>query len=223
MSSILKKQKARAHAMVRVLKNLYPKVGIALQYSNNWELLVAVVLSAQTTDKKVNEVTATLFKKYLKLDDYARADIRSFTKDIKQIGLYRGKAKNILVSAQIIKRQYQGRLPRTMREMMALPGVGRKSANVILYKAFGIVEGIAVDTHVRRFAIRFNLTDSANPDIIEKDLMQLLPRKEWAGISSRLIEYGRQICPARKHNCTQHPLTKIFPQAAQRWYSPSKK
>lgn len=222
MSNSRKQKKVRARAMVRVLKKLYPNVEIALHYKNHWELLVAVVLSAQTTDKKVNEVTARLFKKYRKLDDYVSANIRSFSGAIKEIGLYRGKAKNILSSAKIIQKDYNGKLPRTMHEMMKLPGIGRKSANVILSRAFGIVVGIAVDTHVRRFAIRFNLTNSTNPDIIEKDLMQLLPKSEWSDFTYRLIEYGRQICPARKHSCDDHPLTRVYPAAEKRWYSPRK-
>ena len=209
--------------MVLALHSLFPRVEIALKYSNNWELLVSVILSAQATDKKVNEVTKKLFLKYKKLDDYVNTDRIQFAKDIKEIGLYKSKAKNICATAFIVKKKCNGRLPRTMAEMIALPGIGRKSANVILNKAFGIVEGIAVDTHVRRFAIRFDLTDSTDPQKIEQDLMQLLPKKEWPGITCRLIEYGRQICPALKHNCSEHPLTKIYPQAAQRWYSPNKR
>lgn len=217
----LKERKKRAQKMMRVLKKLYPKTEIALNYRNNWELMVAVILSAQTTDKKVNEVTKVLFKKYRRIGDYAEARLSDFQKDIKEIGLYRGKAKNILAAARMLLKEYNGKLPKTMQEMQALPGVGRKSANVILGKAYGIVEGIAVDTHVRRFAIRFDLTDSTNPAIIEWDLMQLLPKKEWHGITYRLISYGREVCPARKHDCADHPLTQVYPHAAKRWYSPN--
>jgi endonuclease-3 len=206
--------------MARVLKALFPQVTIPLRHQGDWELFVAVVLSAQATDKKVNEVTRRLFQKYRTLDDYIHADQAAFERAIKEIGLYRSKARHILASARIIKKRYGGELPHTMEEMLQLPGIGRKSANVILSKAYGIVEGIAVDTHVRRFAIRFDLTDSTDPSRIEQDLMALLPKKEWPGFSYRLIMYGRQICPARAHDCRKHPLTALYPPAAKQWFSP---
>jgi endonuclease-3 len=209
--------------MARVLKGLFPGVTVPLRHQSNWELLVAVILSAQATDKKVNEVTDRLFQKYRTFGDYINADQAEFTQDIKEIGLYRSKARHILASAGIIKESYGGELPRTMEEMIQLPGIGRKSANVILGKAYGVVEGIAVDTHVRRFAIRFDLTDSIDPSRIERDLMELLPKKEWFGFSYRLIMYGRQICPARRHDCRGHPLTALYPPAAGRWFSPSQR
>lgn len=205
--------------MARILKGLLPGITVPLRHRSNWELFVAVVLSAQATDKKVNEVTDRLFQKYKTLSDYMNADQAEFEQDIKKIGLYRSKARHILASARIIKESYGGELPRTMAEMLKLPGIGRKSANVILGKAYGVVEGIAVDTHVRRFAIRFGLTDSIDPSRIERDLMELLPKKEWFGFSYRLIMYGRQICPARKHECRGHPLTALYPPAAKRWFS----
>jgi len=205
--------------MARILKGLFPGVTVPLRHQSNWELLVAVILSAQATDKKVNEVTDLLFQKYKTLGDYMNADQAEFEQAIKKIGLYRSKARHILASARIIKESYGGELPRTMAEMLKLPGIGRKSANVILGKAYGVVEGIAVDTHVRRFAIRFDLTDSIDPSRIERDLMELLPKKEWFGFSYRLIMYGRQICPARKHECRGHPLTAIYPRAARQWFS----
>lgn len=210
-------RKKRITKINAALKKLFPKTKIALRYRNNWELLVAVVLSAQTTDKKVNEVTARLFKKYRKLDDYVKASPKIFEKDIKEIGLYRSKAKNILAAARMVKEKHSGKLPNRMEEMMALPGIGRKSANVILGNAYGIVEGIAVDTHVRRFALKFDLSDSSDPNKIEQDLMKLLPKKEWFDITYRLIDYGRAICPARPHLCENHPLTKLYPLAARRW------
>ncbi len=210
-------RKKRALAITKELKRLFPDVKIALRYKNHWQLLVAVVLSAQTTDKKVNEVTKTLFGKYKTIDDYAKANVKQFQMDIKQIGLYRGKARNIIAAAKKFKSEFNGRLPRTADQMMSLPGVGRKSANVILSNAYGIVEGIAVDTHVRRFALKFDLTDSKDPNRIEKDLMSYLPKSEWQNITYRLIEYGRQICPGRKHPCDDHPLSKFYQPAAQRW------
>lgn len=222
-SSSFYKRRQRALAMARVLKGLFPQVTVPLSHQSNWELFVAVVLSAQATDKKVNEVTERLFQKYRTLSDYMNADQAEFERAIKEIGLYRSKARHILASARIIQQRYGGELPRTMEEIMQLPGIGRKSANVILGKAYGIVEGIAVDTHVRRLAIRFDLTDSIDPSRIEQDLMQLLPQEGWFGFSYRLIMYGRQICPARKHECRSHPLTAIYPPAAHRWFSPSRR
>jgi len=222
-SSSFHERGQRALAMARVLKGLFPGITVPLRHRSNWELFVAVVLSAQATDKKVNEVTDRLFQKYKTLGDYMNADQAEFEQDIKEIGLYRSKTRNILASARIIQESYGGELPCTMEEMLKLPGIGRKSANVILGKAYGVVEGIAVDTHVRRFAIRFNLTDSADPSRIEQDLMALLPQKEWFGFSYRLIMYGRQICPARKHECRNHSLTVIYPSAAKRWFSASQR
>jgi len=222
-SSSLHERGQRALAMARVLQGLFPGVTVPLSHQSDWELFVAVVLSAQATDKKVNEVTARLFQKYRTLSDYMNADPAEFAQDIKEIGLYRSKARHILASARLMQQSYGGMLPCTMEEMIKLPGIGRKSANVILGKAYGVVEGIAVDTHVRRFAIRFDLTDSIDPSRIERDLMALLPKKEWFGFSYRLIMYGRQICPARKHACRRHPLTALYPPAAHRWFSASQR
>ena len=143
----MNKKNDKSRKIIAELKKLFPKTKIALNYTNNWELLVAVVLSAQSTDKKVNEVCGRLFKKYRRLEDYTNAKLNKFEDDIKQIGLFRNKAKNILLSAKIIKEKFKGELPKTMEEMLSLPGIGRKSANVILGNAYGVVEGIAVDTH----------------------------------------------------------------------------
>lgn len=212
-----KERKKRIMKMLAVLKRLFPRAKIALKYGNNWELLVAVVLSAQSTDKKVNEVTEKLFKKYRKLDDYIKANPKEFEKDVRSTGFYHNKAKNILAAAKVIKEKFGGKIPRTMEEILTIPGVGRKTANVILGNAYGVVEGIAVDTHVRRFALKFDLSDYDDPNKIERDLMKLLPKKEWFDFTYRMIDYGRQICPARKHDCKNHPLTEIYPPAANRW------
>jgi endonuclease-3 len=192
-------------------------VAIALRFSSPWELYVAVVLSAQCTDKKVNEITATLFTKYRTLEDYRQAPFEQFAADIKPSGFYRAKAKNILAAASIVAEHHGGVLPCSMQELLALPGVARKTANVILGNICGIIEGIAVDTHVKRFAQKFDLSDSRRPEKIERDLMALLPKSEWPLLTYRFIEYGRQICPARKHPCTDHPLTKLYPKAADIW------
>lgn len=215
MKSMLNKnlelRKKRAKMVVRELKKLFPKAGMMLRYSNNWELLVAVELSAQCTDKKVNEVTELLFKKYKTLDDYARARQREFEKDIYSTGFYRNKARNIIAAARMIKKEYGGKVPYTMPEILKIPGVARKTANVVLGNAYGVVEGIAVDTHVRRLSRLFGLTSEQNPDKIEQDLMEILPRKEWFEVTYRMIEYGRKYCKAvPRHDHRACPVTKIL-------------
>ena len=217
MSDSFSERKRRAQKIVDKLKELFPEAVIALQYSNLWELLVAVVLSAQNTDKKVNEVTEELFKKYRTLDDYVNADSKEFERDLASINYYKTKAKNILASAKIMKGQFKGVVPKTMEELRMLPGVGRKSAIVIQGTAYGIVEGIAVDTHVKRLSQKLGLTEKKDPEKIEKDLMEILPKEEWKDFTYRMIDYGRQYCPARKHPCEEHPLTKIYPPAATIW------
>lgn len=203
-------QKRRAAAILRILKKLFPDTGTALKYRSPWELMVAVQLSAQCTDKKVNEVTKKLFKKYRKLDDYINAKQREFEKDIYQTGFYKNKTKNILAAAKKIKKDFGGRVPKTMDEMLTIPGVARKTANVVLGNAYGIREGIAVDTHVRRLSNQLGLTAHKDPVKIEKDLMVLFPRKEWAGVANRLIYYGRQYSPAYKKDHRGEPLEKHY-------------
>jgi endonuclease III len=207
----------KAGRIANELEKLFPQAKIALRYSNHWELLVAVVLSAQCTDKKVNEVTARLFKKYRTLADYLSADQAEFEEDIRPTGFFRNKAKNILAGARTVQDQFGGKVPEKMEELLSLPGVARKTANIIQGNAFGIVEGIAVDTHVRRLSLKLGLTDHSDPVKIEKDLMQLLPRGQWFNFTYRMIDYGRTICPARKHDCSDHPLTRLYPEAADRW------
>lgn len=211
---IFKERKKRAAKINRALKKLFPKAKIALTFSNNWELLVAVQLSAQCTDKKVNEVTPALFKKYRTLNDYvassaSRRTIREFERAIHSCGFYRAKTRNILSAAKTVRTKFGGKLPRTMAEMVTIPGVGRKSANVILGNAYGVHEGIAVDTHVMRLAKKLGLTDHTDPVRIERDLMAELPKKEWFCFTYRLIDYGRKYCPARPHKHELCPLTKI--------------
>jgi len=212
----LQSRTLRARNLLRTLKKLFPKAGMMLQYKNPWELLVAVVLSAQCTDKKVNEVTEKLFKKYRVLDDYVCALPRVFEKDIHATGFYRAKTRHILLAAKMVKDHFGGHVPRTMEELLTLPGVGRKTANIILGNAFGHVEGIAVDTHVHRFAVRFDLTDHPHDtDKIEKDLMQLLPKKDWFSFTYYVIEYGRHIAPARRYDTSKDPLVAMYPPAGK--------
>ncbi len=190
-----------------------------LKYSNPWELLVAVRLSAQCTDKKVNEVTEKLFKKYRTLDDYVKADLKEFEQDIRPTGFYRSKAYTILAIARIVCKRHNRKVPDTMEELLELPGIGRKSAVIILGNAYGKKEeGIAVDTHVMRLSQKLGLTDHKDPVKIEQDLMKLLPKKEWFFFTYGMIEYGRHVCPKRRHkDCASHPLTKIYPEAANLW------
>ncbi|OJI06514.1 hypothetical protein BK004_03155 [bacterium CG10_46_32] len=213
----LQERKQRAAKIVVVLKKIFSHARMALNYHSTWELLVAVVLSAQCTDKRVNMVTKDLFKKYKKLDDYVAADLRAFEQDIQSTGFYKNKATYILAAANMVKKDFNGHVPDTMEEILRIPGVARKTANVVLGNAFGKVEGIAVDTHVRRFALKFNLTDSRDPQKIEQDLIVILPKKEWFNWTYRMIEYGREVCPGHTHDCTDHPLSKIYPKAATTW------
>lgn len=202
-------RKAKAAKVVSALKKLFPKAKIVLNYGNQWELMVAVQLSAQCTDKKVNEVTARLFRKYRTLEDYVKAKPNVFEQDIRSTGFYRNKTKNILAAAKLVKQKFAAKLPRTMEEMLAIPGVARKTANIVLGNAYGVVEGIAVDTHVRRLTRRMGLTDNNDPEKIERDLMAILPKKEWPKLTYRLIDYGRKYCSAKPHRHQDCPLRKF--------------
>lgn len=210
-------RKLRAEKMNSILRKLYPKAKIALNYTTDFECLVAVQLSAQCTDERVNKVTEKLFKKYRTIDAYATARQSELEKDIFQCGFYRNKAKNIIGAAKRVLDQFGGELPRTMEEMVTLPGVARKTANVVLSTLYRVHEGIAVDTHVRRFAIRFDLSDYTDPVRIERDLMDIMPRKEWWGFNHRLVHYGRDYCKAHMHDCKDHPLTEVYPKAGDIW------
>lgn len=208
----LPRLRARWRMIARTLKRLFPHAVIALNFSNDWELLVAVQLSAQCTDKKVNEITPALFKKYRTLDAYVRAGktpagVHAFEQSIRQCGFYHAKARNILAAARDVKARFKGRLPRTMAEMVTIPGVGRKSANVILGNAHGVVEGIAVDTHVMRLSRVLGLTNERTPEKIERDLMEIIPQKDWFEATYMIIEYGRKFCVARPHDHAHCPLT----------------
>lgn len=186
-------RKKRAAKILARLKKAYPAAKIALKFGNRIQLLVSVILSAQCTDKKVNEVTRTLFKKYKTARDFTNANQKTFEKEIKQTGFYKAKAKNIIATSKIIKNEYGGKLPKTMEKMIKLPGVARKTANVVLGNAYGVVEGIAVDTHVRQFANYCGLSRHSDPVKIEKDLMEIFPKKEWFGLTYRIIGYNREM------------------------------
>ncbi len=206
----MEKKKKRAQIINCELKKLFPDAKCALNYSNPWELLVAVVLSAQCTDKKVNEVTAKLFKKYKTLDDYVKAKPEVFEKDIYSTGFYRAKTKNILLAAKMVKNIYKGKVPKTMEEMLLIPGVARKTANVVLGNAHNVVVGMAIDTHMIRLSNVLGLSSNSDPVKIEQDLMKLLPQSEWFVFTYRMITYGRTYCVAKKHDHANCPLTKVL-------------
>ncbi len=207
--------KERACKVVELLEKQYPDAKIALNYSNPLELLVATILSAQSTDVMINKITAKLFKKYTKPEDYANADTSELEQDIKSSGFYHNKAKAIKGATRIIVDKFGGRVPDIMEELLELPGVARKTANIVLYGGYGKVEGIAVDTHVRRLAQRLGLSEKDDPEKIEQDLMQLVPRKEWMHLANLLIFHGRQVCTAKKPDCAGCVLNKICPGAFQ--------
>lgn len=213
----LAERQARAKKVVAYLKKAYPKPKSELNHKTHFQFVVAVMLSAQCTDKAVNRLTATLWKKYKTARDFARADRAAFTKEISSIPFFRNKAKAILGSAKIIEETYGGKVPRTEAELVALPGIGYKTAHVILGELFDVWEGIATDTHVKRFAKRFDLTDESDLKKISKDLEQLVPKKDWRYVNNGFVLYGRYVCSARPHDCTEHPLTKLWPNAATRW------
>ncbi|MEK7092417.1 MAG: endonuclease III [Patescibacteria group bacterium] len=203
------KAKTKVPKILRVLTRLFPEPACALHYKKPFELLTAVILSAQCTDKKVNEVTKELFKKYRTLEDYVNAKPAVFEKDIYSTGFYKAKTKNILAAARAIKKDFSGKIPKTIGEMLTIPGVGRKTANVVLGELYGTAEGIAVDTHAIRLSRLIGLTKHKDAVKIERDLMAIVPKKDWVRFSHMLILYGREYCPARcKHlNC---PLGKYY-------------
>jgi endonuclease III len=203
--------KARIPLLMAALEEHYFDCGIALNFSNPLELAIATILSAQCTDKRVNIVTPALFARYRTVQDYALADIAELEDYVKTTGFFRNKAKNIQGMAQALIRDHNGEVPRTMEELVALPGIGRKTANVVLGDAFGI-PGITVDTHVGRLSRRLGLTQHDDPVKVERDLNRLIPQPEWTTFSHRLILHGRAICDARKPKCETCPLESICPK-----------
>lgn len=201
----------RANEIIARLHKEYPRARTALKFTNAMQMLASTILSAQCTDERVNKVTEGLFKKYRTARDFAKANLKTFENEIRSTGFYRNKSKNIINSARIIVEKFKGRVPDSMEELLTLPGVARKTANVVLHNAYGKVEGIVVDTHVRRLSLRLGLTDFDDPEKIEKDLMKLLPRAKWGAISYLLIDHGRKICQARKPNHAECVLRDICP------------
>jgi endonuclease-3 len=195
------------------LRSLYPDAKCSLDFTNPLELLVATQLSAQCTDERVNIVTKSLFQKYRTVEDYATVSQEELEQDIKSTGFYRNKAKNIRAAAQRILTDFNGEVPRTMPELLSLAGVARKTANVVMGNAFGIVEGFVVDTHIARLSQRFGWTKYNDPVKIEQDLMRIIPQKDWLDLSHLMIYHGRAICIARRPLCEECILAPVCPSA----------
>ncbi len=209
----MKPSAAPAREVIPRLKAEYPDARTELDWSNPLELLVATILSAQTTDVQVNRVTEDLFAKYHKAEDYAVAAPDALEEDIRPTGFYRNKARSLRGMARALVEEHGGEVPRTMPDLVALPGVGRKTANVVLGNAFGTNEGIVVDTHVRRVSNRLGLTENQDPVKIEQDLMRLVPEEDWTIFSHLLILHGRRTCQARKPDCPNCVLNHVCPSA----------
>lgn len=204
---------AKVVKMLGLLRKRYPGARTALDYRSPLEMLISTILSAQCTDKRVNAVTNPLFKKYRKAQDYLKAPIKKLEGDIRSTGFYHNKAKNIRGTCSVIIEKFGSKVPRTMDELLQLPGVGRKTANIVLYNSYGIIAGIAVDTHAQRTAFRLGLTRNTDPDKIERDLMAIVPKKEWGNITNLLISLGRDVCRAGAPDCANCILNKTCPSA----------
>jgi len=205
---------AKRHAakVARRLRRHYPDATCALHFSSPLELLVATILSAQCTDERVSRVTPGLFRKYPTAADYAAAPLDELKGDIRSTGFFNSKAKSIRACCGALAQEHGGRVPRELDTLVALPGIGRKTANVVLGTAYGIPSGIAVDTHVARVTRRLGMTDQKDPEKIEVDLMTQLPKKEWIELSHRMIHHGRRLCTARKPKCDECPLADVCPR-----------
>lgn len=206
-------EKQRTNKIIAQLKKEYPDARCSLNFANPFELLVATILSAQCTDERVNIVTADLFRKYLKAEDYIKVSQSELEQDIRSAGFYRNKAKAIQGASKIIAEQYGGRVPDSVEELLLLPGVARKTANVVLGNAFAITSGVVVDTHVGRLAKRLGLTAHEQPEKIERDLMELVPKKDWIDFSHLLIYHGRKVCKARTPLCAECVTEQLCPSS----------
>ncbi|MCX8195010.1 MAG: endonuclease III [Candidatus Micrarchaeota archaeon] len=205
-------KKKRAQKIIAILKKAYPSAACSLDYSNPLQLLVATILSAQCTDERVNKVTPALFERYKSAEDFANADIKELERYVRPTGFYKNKARNIQAACKIIVERFKGEVPRTMEEILSLPGVARKTANIVLGNAYGVVEGIAVDTHARRISYLLGLTKNADPKKIEKDLMELVPRNDWLHLSNLFVSHGRAVCIARRPLCSKCPVERLCPK-----------
>ena len=206
-------EKERKASLVKAVKAAYPKAGCSLRHRSVWQLLCATILSAQCTDERVNLTTPSLFKAYPTPKALGAAKQEDIEKLIRSCGFYKNKAKSLIAASKIIADKFKGRVPKTMEELTALPGVARKTANVVLGTGYGINDGIVVDTHVSRLSNRLGLTKNTESEKIEKDLMRIVPREEWTDFSHQLIAHGRTICQARAPKCGECPLSGLCPSA----------
>jgi endonuclease-3 len=213
MAGGVKDNSGKAKEIMYLLAREYPQPRTELDYSNPLELLVATILSAQSTDKTINIVTKELFKKYKTPKDYANADVLIFEQEIRSSGFYHNKAKNIIGTAKILVEKFDSKVPNAMEDLLTLPGVARKTANIVLTNAYGIASGIAVDTHVKRLSFRLGLTKETDPVKIEKDLMAIISKEYWITTNQRMVLLGRYICTARKPSCDKCVLNKVCPSA----------
>ncbi len=207
----------RIRKIVAHFKKEYPVPKTELVYETPFQLVVAVMLSAQSTDKRVNMVTESLFKKYKTVDDFADASLAVFTQEISSITFFQNKAKHVIRSANYIREHFGGVVPKTESELVQLPGVAYKTAHVVLGELYQVWEGIPTDTHVRRFALRFDLVNSKDLTKISKELEALVPKIDWRYVNNGFVLYGRYVCNAIPHACDEHPLTKMWPPAAHIW------
>jgi DNA-(apurinic or apyrimidinic site) lyase (EC 4.2.99.18)/endonuclease III (EC 3.2.2.-) len=205
-------KKQKAAEIFRRLEKRYPAPEPALDWTNAWELLVATVLAAQCTDERVNKVMPGLFARWPSIPDMAAADVGEVEEAVRSTGFFRNKAKNLVASARLVMEEFQGQVPRSMAELVRLPGVARKTANIVLSNAYGVHEGIAVDTHVKRLTYRLGLTANTDPVRIEKDLMPLFPREAWGDINHFLVYFGREVCKAQKPRCAECELEDLCPK-----------
>jgi endonuclease-3 len=205
-------KKPQAVKIAKALARAYPDAVCALEHTDPFQLLVATILSAQCTDERVNMVTPVLFRKYPTAEKLSQSTQAGVEKIVKSTGFFRAKAKNIRAMSSKLIEEFDGELPRTVEELTTLPGVGRKTANVVLGTSFGIATGVVVDTHVKRIAKLLGLTSHTDPEKVERDLMEILPKSEWVNFAHRLIHHGRRICIARRPKCTECPLLKLCPR-----------
>mgnify|MGYP001198104779 FL=1 len=205
----------RVKKIIKILRQQYPSPRTALHYRTPFELLIATILAAQCTDERVNKVTPGLFQKYPTVEAFARARQEELEKDIRSTGFFRNKARNIIALSRKLVEEYGGQVPDSMEELIKLPGVARKTANIVLASAFRKAEGIAVDTHVKRLAGRLGLSRETQPEKIEKDLMAIVPREDWLDFNFLLVEHGRKICQARKPRCLECVLRELCPSASE--------
>jgi endonuclease-3 len=199
----------RMQTILAALDRLFPSATCALHHKNPWQLLVATILSAQCTDERVNQVTPGLFKKYPTIQDFAAVNQDELANEIRSTGFFNNKARSLIGAAKKIQNDFGGKVPKTMEELLTVPGAARKTANVVLGTAYGIASGLVVDTHVQRISQRLDLTKSTDPINIEKDLMKIVPKEKWILFSHQVIHFGRQICIARKPRCAICPLDPV--------------